>query len=57
MNKENAIKILVTVANLAQKGGLLSLQDAVAVAQAVQVLTPEEETGGVETPTPKPKKV
>jgi hypothetical protein len=31
------------VAHLAQKGGLLQLQDAVAVAQAINVLTPKEE--------------
>jgi hypothetical protein len=43
METKQAIKILVEVAHLAQKGGLLQLQDAVAVAQAINVLAPKEE--------------
>lgn len=43
MEQQQAIKILVQVANLAQKGGLLQLQDAVIVANAIEVLTPKEE--------------
>lgn len=43
MNKEQAITILVQVAHLAQKGGVLNLNDAVAVAQAIQVLEPKAE--------------
>jgi hypothetical protein len=44
METKQAIEILIQVAHLAQKGGLLQLQDAVAVAQAINVLTPKEET-------------
>jgi flagellar motor component MotA len=40
---EEAIKVLVQVAQLAQSKGLLSLEDAVVVLQAIKVLTPKEE--------------
>lgn len=43
METKQAIEILVQVAHLAQKGGLLQLQDAVTVAQAINTLTPKEE--------------
>lgn len=43
METKQAIEILVQVAHLAQKGGLLQLQDAVAVSQAINVLAPKEE--------------
>ena len=43
MSQEQAIEVLVQVANLAQKGGLLQLQDAVVVAKAIEILTPKEE--------------
>lgn len=43
MSQEQAIEVLVQVANLAQKGGLLQLQDAVVVANAIEVLTPKKE--------------
>jgi hypothetical protein len=43
METNQAIEILIQVAHLAQKGGLLQLNDAVAVAQAINVLTPKEE--------------
>lgn len=43
METNQAIEILVQVAHLAQKGGLLQLQDAVAVAQAINALSPKEE--------------
>jgi hypothetical protein len=43
METKQAIDILVQVAHLAQKGGLLQLQDAVAVAQAIDALSPKEE--------------
>lgn len=43
MDQKQAIEILVQVANLAQKGGLLQLNDAVAVVQAINVLTPKDE--------------
>lgn len=43
MEQQQAIQILVQVANLAQKGGLLQLQDAVVVAKAIETLTPKEE--------------
>lgn len=43
MKNEQAIDILIQVAHLAQKAGVLSLQDAVAVAQAITTLQPKEE--------------
>lgn len=43
MEQQQAIQILVEVANLAQKGGLLPLQDAVIVAKAIEILTTKEE--------------
>jgi len=43
METKQAIEILVQVAHLAQKGGLLQLADAVAVAQAINTLVAEEE--------------
>jgi uncharacterized membrane protein len=43
METNQAIEILVQVANLAQKGGLLQLQDAVVVAKAINALAPKEE--------------
>ena len=39
MNKDNAIKILIQVAYIAQKAGALSLQDAAAVANAIAILS------------------
>ena len=42
MEQQQAINVLIEVANLAQKGGLLQLQDAVVVAKAIEVLTPKE---------------
>ena len=43
MENQQAIEVLVQVAHLAQKGGLLQLQDAVVVAKAIELLTPKEE--------------
>lgn len=43
METKQAIEILVQVAHLAQKAGLLALADAVHVAQAIETLTPETE--------------
>lgn len=43
MTNEQSIGVLIQVAHLAQKAGVLSLQDAVAVAQAINVLTPAKE--------------
>lgn len=43
MKNEQAIEILIQVAHIAQKGGLLQLNDAVAVAQAINVLAPAKE--------------
>ncbi len=43
MENKQAIEVLVQVALLAQKGGLLQLQDAVLVAKAIEVLTPKQE--------------
>jgi hypothetical protein len=41
MEKEKAIEILVQVAKLAQKGGLLTLEDANAVLVAIQTVMPK----------------
>lgn len=43
MQKEQAIQVLIQVAHIAQKAGALQLNDAVAVAQAINILTPEKE--------------
>jgi len=43
METKQAIEILIQVAHLAQKGGLLQLADAVFVAQAIETLTPKTE--------------
>lgn len=43
METKQAIEILVQVAHLAQKGGLLALADAVHVLKAIETLTPKEE--------------
>lgn len=43
MDNKQAIDILIQVAHLAQKGGLLQLNDAVAVAQAISILKPAKE--------------
>ena len=40
MTQEEAIKLLVQVAKLAQERGLLKLSEAVPVASAVQILDP-----------------
>ncbi len=43
MENSQAIEILIQVDHLAQKGGLLQLNDAVTVAQAIEALKPKEE--------------
>ncbi len=43
MNKEQAIEVLIQVAHIAQRAGALQLNDAVAVAQAINVLAPAKE--------------
>ena len=43
MNSEQATAVLLQVARLSQKCGILSLEDAVVVAQAVKILTKNEE--------------
>lgn len=43
MKDEQAIEILIQVAHIAQKAGALNLNDAVAVAQAINVLAPAKE--------------
>jgi len=45
---EDAIKVLVQVAKLAQSKGLFSLEDAVVVLQAIEVVTPKEKEDEVE---------
>jgi hypothetical protein len=50
MDIKQAVEVVKQVVTLAQKGGLLSLQDAVITAQALQVLDASvvEEVKGVE---------
>jgi len=43
MSQEQAIEVLVQAARLAQKGGLLSLEDANAVLAAIQQVAPKAE--------------
>lgn len=40
---EEAIKVLVQVAQLAQSKGLFSLEDAEVVLQAIKVVTPKQD--------------
>jgi flagellar motor component MotA len=47
MSQEQAIEILVQVARLAQKGGLLSLEDANAVLAAIQQVAPKADANGL----------
>ena len=41
MEKEKAIELLIQVANLAQERGILKLNEAVIVYQAIEALTPK----------------
>ena len=43
METKQAIEILTQVAHLAQKGGLLQLEEAIHVARAIETLTKEDE--------------
>lgn len=43
MEQNQALEVLVQVAKLAQSKGILSLEDAVVVAKAVEVFTKKEE--------------
>ena len=45
MTKEDAVKIFIEVAKLAQKGGLLALEDSVTILKAIDVLTEKKEDG------------
>ena len=42
MDTENAINILIQTANVAQKSGVLSVNDAVLVARALELVTNEK---------------
>lgn len=44
MTKEQAIDILVQVANMAQKSGVLSMQDSATTLQAIIILTKKDDT-------------
>lgn len=59
MDKEQALGVLLQVAELAQSKGILNLKDATVVFQAVTTLAPEKENvapvAEVE-PQPQPKK-
>ena len=43
MTKEEAVKIFIEVAKLAQKGGLLALEDSVTILKAIEVLTEKKD--------------
>jgi flagellar motor component MotA len=43
MTKEEALKIFIEVAKLAQKGGLLALEDSVRILKAIEVLTEKKD--------------
>jgi flagellar motor component MotA len=43
MTKEEAVKIFIEVAKLAQKGGLLALEDSVTILRAIEVLTEKKD--------------
>lgn len=43
MTADKALEILVQIAHLAQKGGLLNLEEAVVAYQAIQVLNPNRQ--------------
>jgi hypothetical protein len=43
MTKEEAVKIFIEVAKLAQKGDLLALEDSVTILKAIEVLTEKKE--------------
>jgi flagellar motor component MotA len=43
MTKEEAVKIFIEVAKLAQKGGLLALEDSVTILKAIEALTEKKE--------------
>ena len=43
MNQNEALNLLVQAVNLAQQKGAYSLQEAAAIAQAVQTFTPPQE--------------
>lgn len=43
MNQEQAISVLLQVARVAQKNGILLLEEAEVVSQAVKLLTPKQE--------------
>lgn len=62
MNQEQAVNILLQVARAAQKAGVLTLEEAVVVAEAVSVFSPKQEESvneaaqEVEAPKAKGKK-
>lgn len=49
MQKEQAVEVLIQVANLAQKSGLLKLEEAVTVVQAINTLMQKEEVNQKDT--------
>lgn len=50
MNQEQAIGVLLQVAELAQSRGILKLNEATVVFQAVSVLSPEKENVTTDVP-------
>jgi hypothetical protein len=43
MEKDQAISLLIDVAKLSQSRGILSLEDAAVVLQAIETLTPKKD--------------
>jgi flagellar motor component MotA len=43
MTKQEAVKVFIEVAKIAQKGGLLALEDSVTILKAIEVLTEKKE--------------
>jgi hypothetical protein len=43
MTREEAVKIFIEVAKIAQKGVLLALEDSVTILRAIEVLTDKKE--------------
>ena len=57
MNKEQAIKILIQAAEVAQTKGAFSLNDASVIANAVSLLLKPEQTKEPEAPVILPKQI
>lgn len=54
MDQQQAINVLINVANLAQSKGILNLNDAVVVSQAIGALAPQQDEPLMGQPLPGP---